>query len=79
MAAKKAEPLFKPEERIVPCCYVGCGVKAMCRVWTKTGWANVCIPHYSEIEIIPREIHSPAVEEIRKAVSERRDDIEDSR
>ena len=63
------------EPRTVPCCFVGCIEKAMCRVWTKTGWADVCVTHYQEIEIVPRPVHSPAVDEIRKSVSERRDDI----
>ncbi len=71
MAAKKVEQLFKTEEKVIPCCYVVCGVKAMCRVWTKTGWANVCVPHYSMIEIIPREVHSPAVDEIRRSVNKK--------
>jgi len=27
------------------CCYEGCKLAAASRVWTKTGWANMCASH----------------------------------
>jgi hypothetical protein len=32
----------------VPCAHNGCGIDAMCRIKTKTGWANLCWHHYDE-------------------------------
>jgi hypothetical protein len=31
----------------VPCAHETCDLKAMVRVRTSTGWANLCVPHYS--------------------------------
>lgn len=62
----KAEP--EPEYvRSVACCYAGCPNNATMRVWTRTGWANVCPVDYEHIEIVPRVSESPIVKKIREA------------
>lgn len=43
-----------PAPVVIACCYSNCIEGAICRVWTKTGWANVCRTHYPRIEIEPR-------------------------
>lgn len=30
----------------VPCAHDGCGIAAMCKIKTETGWANLCWQHY---------------------------------
>lgn len=30
----------------VHCAHDACGIPALCRVQTPTGWANFCLPHY---------------------------------
>ena len=40
---------------------------AICRLWTATGWANVCRSHYSKVETVPRRSESLTVREIREA------------
>jgi hypothetical protein len=30
----------------IPCAHANCGIDAMCRIKTKTGWADVCWQHY---------------------------------
>jgi hypothetical protein len=57
----------KPE-RIIDCCIGLCSQRAVCRVWTKTGWANVCTAHYRVIETVPRRSESPLLEQMRKGV-----------
>lgn len=32
----------------VACAHETCGIAAMCRIQTKTGWANLCWRHYDE-------------------------------
>ena len=50
----------------VSCCYSSCLNEALVRVWTKTGWANVCEPHFITTESLPRRSESDAVREIRE-------------
>jgi hypothetical protein len=46
---KKLKPRFeRPFDTPVPCAYADCGVDAMCRIQTKTGWANLCWQHYDQ-------------------------------
>lgn len=52
---------------VIPCCYSGCPEGAICRVPTKTGWANVCKTHYGQVEIVRQASNSPTVIEARKA------------
>lgn len=60
----------------IQCCVDGCQNSANVRVWTKTGWANVCarvnanqvgVFHYETIEIVPRRTCTPFMEECREA------------
>ena len=52
----------------VPCAHEGCNVPALCRVWTPTGWANLCVPHYAEEPVHKRPMKSnPVCNEIREA------------
>ena len=62
----KAAPALGAVEHI-DCAIEGCPLGARCRVFTKTGWANVCRQHYPTIERIPYIQRSPVVDEIRKA------------
>lgn len=39
-----------PSRPMIACCYAECIAGALCRVWTKTGWANVCLTHYPKID-----------------------------
>ena len=50
-----------------PCCFAGCGVPALARVFTDTGWANVCVEHYPQIKTKPYIQRSPVVEEVLAA------------
>ena len=51
----------------ISCCYETCLEGAICRVPTKTGWANVCRTHYPDIEIVRKRSNSAVVQEIRQA------------
>lgn len=53
---------------MIACCFAGCGEGAICRVWTKTGWANVCKAHYPSIDRVPLlQSMSPRSVECREA------------
>lgn len=41
-------------EKIISCCFANCLEGARCRVYTKTGWANVCLTHYQKIDRVPQ-------------------------
>ena len=58
----------KPPSVGIQCAHSDCSINAKIRVWTRTGWANVCLVHYETAEILPRVSHSPAVERMRKKV-----------
>jgi len=47
--------------------YTTCRQCADCRVWTKTGWANVCLAHYPQIDIVQRVVTNRQCEEVRAA------------
>ena len=51
----------------IDCCFAGCGVPALARVFTDTGWANVCVDHYPQIKAKPYIQPSPVVDEVLKA------------
>ena len=34
----------------IACCFAGCPECAICRIFTDTGWANVCLTHYPKIK-----------------------------
>ena len=60
----------------IDCCFVGCANSANVRLWTKTGWANVCARvnaleigpfHYEAIEQVPRVTNNYLLDEIRAA------------
>lgn len=42
-----------PALQHIACCYADCGISALVRVRTSTGWANVCLEHYPRIDIAP--------------------------
>lgn len=65
MALKKPEMEVAPIAK-APCCYQNCTVGALCRVWTKTGWADVCLDHYKVIETAPQPCNSLLAREIRE-------------
>jgi len=35
--------------RVISCCFSSCLDGAICRIFTKTGWANVCRGHYRQV------------------------------
>jgi len=61
---------FEPKAHI-DCCYAGCTEGAICKVFTKTGWANVCNTHYPKLARENAKLSyssdSPACIEGRKA------------
>ena len=61
---------LKPLPR-VDCCFVGCEIPALARVFTNTGWANVCTEHYPQLRNVPRVSHSVQCEAIRKGYKRR--------
>lgn len=58
----------KPEPVYVPCAYADCGIAAMCKIKTKTGWANLCWQHYD------KHFAEQAVENLDKYGMERQPD-----
>ena len=54
--------------RVITCCFDGCPEGAICRILTKTGWANVCLGHYPKLarEAPGYAPKSMAAEETRK-------------
>ena len=60
----------------VSCSYDGCFKGANVRVWTRTGWANVCPLHYETVERVPRVSNNPTVQKIREAHQRRRATLE---
>jgi len=58
--------------RSISCCFAGCANSATIRVWTRTGWANVCEADYGRIETVPRVSNNPTVQAIRDAYQRRR-------
>ena len=57
-----------PPVKVIACCFDGCPEGAICRIFTKTGWANVCRTHYPALAreapgYAPRSL---AAEETRK-------------
>lgn len=71
----KAAPVFA-ESKTVSCCYAGCPNNAALRVWTSSGWANVCEVDYGSIEIIPRASNNLTVQKIRDAMRNRVESID---
>lgn len=64
----------------IQCCFADCTNSANVRIWTKTGWANVCarvnagevgVFHYEQVERAPRVSHTPHLEEIRAKLRSR--------
>jgi hypothetical protein len=46
---KKLKPRFETgRDEPVPCAHADCGIAAMCRIRTPTGWANLCWQHYDQ-------------------------------
>lgn len=35
-------------DAVLPCSHQDCRIPAMCRIKTKTGWANMCNKHYDQ-------------------------------
>ena len=65
-----------PRRPHIQCCVEGCPNSANVRVWTKTGWANVCARvnasdigtfHYEQIQQVPRVTHNPYLDALRAA------------
>ena len=61
----------------IQCCFHGCPNSANVRIWTKTGWVNVCarvdrsdtetIYHYEKVERAPRITHNLVMDDLRAA------------
>jgi hypothetical protein len=45
---KVTEPYKQSSEPNVPCAHADCGIAAMCKIKTPTGWANLCWRHYDQ-------------------------------
>lgn len=43
---KSAAPKEEKERPVVHCAHETCDLPAICKIKTKTGWANLCEPHY---------------------------------
>jgi len=67
----KLEPAAE-YSRPISCCFAGCANNATIRVWTRTGWANVCEADYGRVEIVPRVSTNPTVQAIREAYQRRK-------
>jgi hypothetical protein len=50
MARKKVEDTTPREDvpEIIPCAHESCGISAITRVKTPTGWAKFCLEHYED-------------------------------
>jgi len=61
-----------PPVKVIACCWSSCLEGAICRVFTKTGWANVCRTHYPKIELSDKSYagDSLVMKEIREAYHE---------
>ena len=59
----------RPIQPAIQCCFQGCAEASICRIFTKTGWANVCRTHYPQVKESPKGYgyDSPTVVEARKA------------
>jgi hypothetical protein len=71
MAGKKPVIEYMPP-RHIDCCYVGCQTRATIRVWTATGWGNVCVGHYVDIKTVPRIDTSPVAVATREIYAKRK-------
>jgi hypothetical protein len=85
MAARKTRsgvPVMPAQPRPhIQCCFQNCPNPANVRLWTATGWANVCAYvglgdratfHYTKVERVPRIVSSPFVDECRAAFAKSR-------
>lgn len=73
MALKKHAPLPDTVLRpTVPCAHDGCAIPALCRVYTPTGWANLCPGHYATEPVHRRPAKNNLVcKEIREAYAKK--------
>ena len=80
---RKLKPRFEvSRDDPVHCAHEYCGISAMCKIKTKTGWANLCWQHYDQhferqavdnlskygMEIQPDEGHDEWVMRMRQFV-----------
>lgn len=56
-----------PPVKVIACVHLNCIEPAICSIFTKTGWANVCRPHYPTIERAAYSSNSLVMKELRKA------------
>jgi len=56
-----------PPPVLIACCFANCPEGAICRMYTKTGWANVCLTHYPKLETVPLRSNAPHIAAARKA------------
>lgn len=49
---------------VIACCFVGCPEGAICRVFAKTGWANICRTHYTKVELSDKTYAPPSLQMI---------------
>lgn len=78
MAQRKPVVELVPE-RVIDCSHEGCRFGSIARIWTATGWANVCKSHYETTEPAFRRSDSPTVVAIRNAYLKRTETISKSR
>lgn len=57
-----------PPVKIIACCFSNCSDNAICRIFTSTGWANVCLAHYPQVARNEKSYsyNSPACVDARK-------------
>ena len=51
----------------IPCCIARCVDGAQVKLWTPTGWVQVCFNHYPDIPWTPRPQTNKLIEDIRAA------------
>lgn len=57
-----------PVRQIIACCFQGCLNPANVRLWTKTGWVNVCaLVHSGKVETVQRVETNHHLEVLRAA------------
>lgn len=52
----------------IQCCFAGCPEASICRIFTATGWANVCKTHYPQVKESQKSYayNSPTAVEMRE-------------
>ena len=62
---------FAGSRPFIACGYEVCQREAICRIWTSTGWLNVCLEHYKTGPNVNRVSTSAHMVELREAYQRR--------